>query len=238
VVFSVYHIARYVNTAAEVGKKEYPLTFSVNCWLNKPCEPAGIYLSDGSISKWRYCAPNIVLYAPDIYLSDFSGISGEYLRRGETLFIPECATHRYDAARNILCVGRHHGVCYSPFGFEDMGSPLNAQQMALFGVDVADPVLQSSQNLETYGRINRMLNGMIPKLTNLYGTDELKADSGERDSVSVFQTGDVRIQADYLKPEVACLILQESDHEVFILAYEAAFQITSVDPGSRAWISF
>ena len=233
-VFSAYHIARYVNTVAEAGKKEYSLPFSVNCWLNKAGEPAGMYPSGGPVSKmrevWRFCAPNIDLYAPDIYLPNFTEICDEYTRRGEALFIPECAIHRYAAARNILCIGRYHAACYSPFGFEDMGLPLNAQQMALFGADAQDPALASPQEVEPYGKINQLLNGMMARLTAQYGTDHLQAGSGELEETSLFRMDGVSIQATYSKPEGACLVLRGNEGDFLILAYETTLNITSADP--------
>ena len=233
-VFSAYHVARYVNAVAEAGKREYPLPMAVNCWLNKPGDPAGVYPSGGPISKmrevWRFCAPNIDLYAPDIYLPNFTEICDEYTRRGEALFIPECATHRYAAARNILCIGQYHAVCYSPFGFEDMGLPLNAQQMALFGADATDPALQSPQEVAPYGTINRLLNGMMAKLTAQYGTDHLQAGTGESGDSSVFQMDQVNIRADYLKPEGACLVLREKEDQYLFLLYHAQIHLSSTNP--------
>jgi len=233
-VFSAYHIARYVNTVAEAGKNEYPLPFSVNCWLNKKGDPAGIYPSGGPISKmrevWRYCAPNIDLYAPDIYLPGFREICDEYTRRGEALYIPECPTHRYAAAREILSIGRYHAMCYSPFGFEDMGIPLNAAQLALFGGDAEDTTLQLPQDREIYAKINHLLNGMSGLLTGYYGTENLQAGSGETEETSGFRMGCTLIQANYLKPEGACLVLWENEQECWILAYETALTFMSDDP--------
>ena len=233
-VFSAYYTASYVGTVAKAGKREYPLPMAVNCWLNKAGDQAGVYPSGGPISKmrevWRYCAPNIDLYAPDIYLPDFSDICGEYTRRNEALFIPECATHQYAAARNILCVGRYHAVCYSTFGFEDMGLPLNAQQMALFGADATDPALKTPQDVETYGAVNQFLTGMMDLLTKQYGTENLQAGSGENEKTSVFRIDGIEIHADYLAPQGACLVLRNHEKEFFVLVYETTLSFLSNDP--------
>lgn len=233
-VFSAYHIASYVGAVAKAGKREYPLPLAVNCWLNKPGDPAGVYPSGGPISRmrevWKYGAPDIDLFAPDIYLPNFQEICGEYTRRGEALFIPECATHRYAAARNILCIGQYHAACYSPFGLEDMGLPLNAQQMALFGGDADDPALKSPQDAETYGKINRLLNGMMDKLTRQYGTDHLQAGSGETEKSTVFHMNSVAITSNYTRPDGACLVLWESEHAFIILGFETSLIFESTDP--------
>ena len=232
-VFSAYHVARYVNAVAEAGKKEYPLPMSVNCWLNQADDPAGRYPSGGPVSKvrevWRFCAPSIDIYAPDVYLPDFTGICDEYTRRGEALFIPECATHCYAAARNILCVGRYHAACYSPFGFENMGKPLNAQQMALFGADATDPALKTPQETAMYGTINHLLNSMMDMLTERYGTNSLCAGTGEFEKSTGFNMGQVTILANYLKPQGACLVLRKGKNEFYILAYETRLELISAD---------
>ena len=223
-IFSAYYIARYVNTVAEAGKKEYPLPFSVNCWLNKAGDPAGVYPSGGPLSRvrevWRYCAPNIDLYCPDIYLPAFREICEEYTRRGEALYIPECATHSYAASRNLLCIGKYHAMCYSPFGFEDMGLPLNANQMALFGADATDPALKKSQDVETYGKINHLLRGMADKLVAAYGTEHLTAGSGEFEKNALLHIDDIEIQIRYEQPEGGFLILRDGKNEFYILAYQ------------------
>lgn len=223
-IFSAYHVARYVNAVAEAGKKEYPLPFSVNCWLNKDGDPAGVYPSGGPLSKvrevWNFCAPNIDLYCPDIYLPTFREICTEYTRRGEALYIPECATHSYAASRNLLCVGKYQAMCYSPFGFEDMGLPLNANQMALFGADATDPALKKSQDVETYGKINHLLGGMMGKLISRYGTPDLTASSGEFEKDTLFHMDDIEIQARFTEPEGGCLILRDAEKEFYILAHK------------------
>ena len=233
-MFSAYYTARYVNTVAAAGKQEYPLPMSVNCWLNREGAIAGIYPSGGPISKvreiWRFCAPSIDLYSPDIYLPDFQGIVSEYTRRGEPLFIPECPTHSYAASRNLLCVGKYHAMCYSPFGIEDMGQPLNASQMALFGADASDPALNKSQDVKTYSQINHLLGGMMDKLLSKYGTTELDAASGEFESESSFHMDGVKIKVKYTEKEGGLLILRESMQEFYILAHHAWLNFQSDSP--------
>lgn len=222
-LFSAYYVARYVNAVAAAGKKEYPLPMSVNCWLNREGASAGAYPSGGPISKvrevWNFCAPSIDIYAPDIYLPDFQGICAEYTRRGEPLYIPECPTHSYAASRNLLCVGKYHAMCYSPFGIEDMGQPLNPSQMALFGADASDPALAKSQDVETYSQINHLLRGMMDKILSCYGTEHLDAASGEFEQESVFHMDGVEIRAKFTQPEGGCLILRHSEQEFYILAH-------------------
>lgn len=107
-------------------------------------------------------------------------ICDEYTRRGGALFIPECATHSYAASRLLYTVGHYHAMCYSPFGFEDIGKPFSASQSYLFGVDVTDPALKTPQDVAEYGTISRHLQSMLPMLTARYGSPDLQAVSGER----------------------------------------------------------
>lgn len=222
-MFSAYYTARYVETVASAGKREYPLPMSVNCWLNREGARPGMYPSGGPISKvreiWNFCAPSIDLFGPDIYLPAFREICAEYTRRGEPLFIPECPTHAYAASRNLLCIGRYHAMCYSPFGIEDMGQPLNPSQMALFGADAGDPALNTSQDVETYSQINRLLGGMMDRLLARYGTEQIDAASGEFEPENSFYMDGVEIRVKYTRPEGGCLILRESEQEFYILAH-------------------
>ena len=50
-------------------------------------------------------------------------------------------------------------MCYSPFGFEDIGLPFTATQGILFGMDTDDELLKTPQNAEEYAKINGLLNG-------------------------------------------------------------------------------
>lgn len=183
-LFSAYHIASYVNTVAKAGKAVYSLPMTVNCWLDKNGEP-GSYPTGGPVSKvhevWDFCAPAIDLYCPDIYVPQFKEVCDEYTRRGRALFIPECATHSYAAPRLLYTVGHYHAMCYSPFGFDDIGQPFTAMQGFLFGMDVNDPALQTPQNFNEYAALGHILREMMPLLADAYGTDRLQAVSAETD---------------------------------------------------------
>lgn len=183
-LFSAYHVARFVNTVAEAGKAVYPLPMSVNCWLDKGGKP-GSYPTGGPVSKvhevWDFCAPSIDVYGPDIYVPQFKAVCDEYTRRGAALFIPEAATHSYCAPRLVYAVGHYHAMCYSPFGFDDIGHPFTAVQGFLFGMDVSDPALKTPQRFEEYSAFGHILQEMMPMLSSAYGTNRLQAVSAETD---------------------------------------------------------
>lgn len=238
-IFSAYYVASYVNAVADAGKKEYAIPFTANCWLDKKEDKAGGYPSGGPVSRvmevWHYCAPNIDIIAPDIYVPDFMEVCDEYTRRNNPLYIPECATHSYAGPRALYCVGHYHAMCYSPFGFEDMGRPFTGSQMFLFGADVTDPALNTPQNTEEYKKINQFLNSMMPMLASKYGTEELLAGSSEVTKVASFHMGTYQINAVFDSPlferkDGACLVLKESEDTFYLIVTAAMVQFLSADP--------
>lgn len=224
-VFSAYYVATYVNVVAAAGKREYPLPMIANCWLDKGDSP-GKYPSGGPVSRvievWKYCAPNIDLIAPDIYVPNFMEICDEYVRRGDPLFIPECATHSYAGPRQVYAVGHYHAMCYSPFGFEDMGKAFTAMQSYLFGVDVMDPALKTPQDVEEYGWFSKTLSEMMPLLTERYGTANLQAVSSERveEDTMVFGTFGFKVVMHspiLARKDGVCMVVKESEDTFYLL---------------------
>ena len=242
-IFSAYYVASYVNAVAETGKREYPLPMTANCWLNKAGEAPGAYPTGGPISRvaevWQYCAPSIDLLTPDIYVPNFKEVCDEYTRRGGALYIPECATHSYAASRAIYCVGHYHALCYSPFGFEDMGKPFDGAMSFLFGADVTDPALNTPQDVAEYGQVNRYLQQMLPLIASKYGTDELQASCAEAEKMASFDFGSYRINAIFESPLLAskngaCLVLKESEDTFYLLVKGAMLLFLSNDANKQS----
>lgn len=242
-IFSAYYTASYVNAVAEAGKKEYPIPLTVNCWLDKAGEAPGTYPSGGPISRvaevWNYCAPNIDIITPDIYVPDFKGVCDEYTRRGMPLYIPECATHSYAASRALYCVGHYHAMCYSPFGFEDMGKPFSGSQAFLFGADVTDPALNTPQDIKEYSEVNGYLNSLMPLLTEKYGTDDLQASCAEVEKTASFDMGAYRINAVFDSPmterkDGACLVVKEKEDTFYLIVKAAMVMFLSNDPDRQS----
>lgn len=250
-LFSAYHVSRFVNTVAAAGKAVYPLPMSANCWLDKGGRP-GSYPTGGPVSKvhevWDFCAPNIDVYCPDIYVPQFKAVCDEYTRRGGALFIPESATHSYCAPRLVYTVGHYHAMCYSPFGFDDIGKPFTAIQGFLFGMDVSDPALKTPQSYEEYAAFGAIMRGMMPMLADAYGTDRLQAVSAETDPAvpapdgnpfgaipPTMDFGAFRLSVGFQSPinpraDGACLCLKVSDHECWVVGSACSLTFTSADP--------
>ncbi len=225
-LFSAYHIASCVNNVAAAGKEVYPIPTVANCWLDKGDKP-GVYPSGGPVSRvievWKYCAPSIDIIAPDIYIPSFCDICDEYARRDKVLFIPEAATHSYAGPREVYSVGHYHALCYSPFGFEEMGEPFSGTTAFLFGMDTTDPALATPQNAWEYGWYSRTLHSMMPLLTRKYGTKDLQAVTSERKGDDTMQFGSFGFKVLMDLPIISrrdgvCLVLKEAEDEFYIIA--------------------
>ncbi len=250
-LFSAYHVAKFVNTVAAAGKAVYPLPMAANCWLDKGGKP-GSYPTGGPVSKvhevWDFCAPNIDVYCPDIYVPQFKAVCDEFTRRGGALFIPESATHSYCAPRLVYTLGHYHAMCYSPFGFDDIGKPFTAIQGFLFGMDVSDPALKTPQSFAEYAAFGQILREMMPMLADAYGTDRLQAVSAETDPAipgpggnpfaaipPTMSFGGFRLSVRFQSPmnprnDGVCLCLKISDTECWVVGSACSLTFSSADP--------
>ncbi|MCL2088837.1 MAG: DUF5597 domain-containing protein [Oscillospiraceae bacterium] len=122
--FMAYHYARATEKIVSMAAAEYNLPMFVNAWLEQFPHRAGTYPSGGPIAKylklWRKIAPSLVLYAPDIYVSQFDEVCAEYTADGNPLFIPE-ARFSADSAYNVFtAIGKYDAICFAPFAIEDL----------------------------------------------------------------------------------------------------------------------
>ena len=237
-IFSAYYVSSYVNAVAAAGKEEYPLPMTANCWLDKDGE-AGTFPTGGPVSRvaevWQFCAPNIDIMTPDIYVQNFIEICDEYTRRGTPLFIPETATHSHAAPREVYCIGHYHAMCYSPFAFEKMGKPFDVMQGYLFGMDTTDPLLSEPQDPEIYRQVTDTLQNMMPLLTSKYGTSDLQAFITERpeENTLVFGRYGFRVIADSRiipRKDGYCLIVRESEDTFYVMLNQVMLAPFSTDP--------
>jgi len=236
-LFTAYHTAKFVHFVAKAGKDAYPLPMAVNAWLAQGGQP-GQYPSGGPIARvmevWKYAAPEIDVFCPDIYVPAFCKVCEEYTKANNPLFIPEIAGHAYAGIREIYAIGHHHAMGYSPFGIEDLGGPVGGVFGSLFGMDVSDPALKQPQNIEIYAKINDLLRQMLPLLTSKYGTKDLQAVIQEQKNDSCMVFGKYGIKAVFDLPffpvkEGVCLALKCSDNEFLILASGCLLSPYSLD---------
>ena len=237
-LFSAYYVAGYVGSVAAAGKAVYPLPMSANCWLDQG-GGAGVYPSGGPVARvmevWRYAAPAIDIIAPDIYVRHFLEVCEEYTKSGNPLYIPETATHGHCGPREVYTVGRHHAMCYSPFGFEDMGGEFTETMGYLFGMDTSDPLLATLQDVEEYRWYTETLASMMMLLAARYGTKQLQAVIAERPEDDRMVFGTYGFQALMNEPTVqrkdgVCLVLQESEDTFYVIANGCMLITCSMDP--------
>jgi hypothetical protein len=122
-LFMVWNYARFLDACASTAKAEYSIPMFVNAWLVQPEDKRpGDYPSGGPqahvLDLWRAGAPNIDLLCPDIHLPDCEGISVQYTRNNNTLFVPESGGGERGAGNAFFVVGKPKGIGYSPFGIE------------------------------------------------------------------------------------------------------------------------
>ena len=225
-IFHAYSVSGYIEQVAAAGKKEYDLPMTVNAWLDKGQEP-GMFPSGGPVARmmevWKYRAPHIDIYAPDIYVQNFCDVCDEYTKLGNPLFIPETAVHSHAAPRLVYVIGHYHAVGFAPFGFEDMGEPFSASAGYLFGVDTSDPLLSLPQDTEEYAWYGHTINSMMELLTSRYGTEGLQAVISERPGQDTMLFGKygfkVIMAAPFLpRQDGVCLALQNEEDEFFLIA--------------------
>ena len=129
-LFMAWYFARYANTVAEAGKKEYPLPMYVNAALIRPNYKPGQYPSGGPLPHlfdvWKAGAPVIDMLSPDIYFRSFVEWSTPYNRPGNPLFVPE-AGNTQGIANAFFAFGQLNAMGYSPFSIESLDHPGNNQ---------------------------------------------------------------------------------------------------------------
>jgi len=238
-IFHAYSVARYVEDVAAAGRKIYDLPLIVNAWLDKGQEP-GVFPSGGPVARmmevWKYCAPSIDVYAPDIYVQNFCEVCDEYGKLGNPLLIPETTTHAHTAPRLVYVIGHYHALGFAPFAFEDMGQEFSSIDSYLFGVDVNDPLISTPQNVEEYAWYNRTLHSMMPLLTEKYGTTNLQAVICERPDQDrmVFDRFGFKIMMNdkmlhLNRQDAVCLALQQTENEFYLIANGCMVAMFSTD---------
>ena len=138
--------------------------------------------------------------------------------RENPLFIPETATHGHAGPRLVYAVGHCHAIGYSPFGFEDMGTGFGDMAGELFGVDIHDPLLTTTQDTAEYAWYARTMDSLAPLLLARYGTDKLQAvihEKPERMTMRFAQFGFIVDTEHYLlsRQDGVCMALELAEDE-------------------------
>jgi hypothetical protein len=125
-IFMAWYFARYTNSIAAAGRKEYPLPMYVNAALIRAGYKPGQYPSAGPLPHlmdvWKAAAPQIDFLAPDIYHGSFAEWCRKFDWPGNPLFIPE-VSNTQSAANAFYIFARHNALGYSPFSIEHVDNP-------------------------------------------------------------------------------------------------------------------
>jgi beta-galactosidase GanA len=121
-IFMAWHFARFAGQVAAAGKAEYPLPMYVNAALIRPGHRPGQYPSAGPLphlfAVWRAAAPEIDLFAPDIYFNNFTEWARRYAHAGNPLFIPEARSGPDASVNGLYAIAGLDAMGFSPFGIE------------------------------------------------------------------------------------------------------------------------
>lgn len=135
-LFQAYYQSRFINEIAAAGKREFPIPYYINVWLDYPAaqlaqrqipQPGIGYPSGGAVQKlvglWRKLAPSIDMIGPDIYSDDaafYRDVMKAYHRPDNPLWIPE--TGRSDSFGKFFFYALGEGaIGFSPFGVDHSG---------------------------------------------------------------------------------------------------------------------
>ncbi len=229
-LFQTWHTARYVEAVASAGKAEYPLPLFVNTWLDKGHEPGRFPTGGPNVRVfeiWKVAAPSLDVLGADIYPRTFCDVCDSYRKLGNALMIPETATHAHAAPRLAWTVGHHHALCFSPFGFEEMGEPFSDDIGILFGMDTSDPAQRMPQDPATYRATAEALAGLF-ELAGGYGN--MDAVIEERGQLQELALGGWKLAVRFADTPGAVVALPVADDEAYVLLMGgAAVQPQSVD---------
>ena len=126
-IFMAWHYARYAESVARAGLREYPLPLYANAALIRPGRLPGEYPSGGPLPHlfdiWRAGAPSLAFLSPDIYFQNFAEWADRYARPGNALFIPEALRSPDASVNGLYAYGADNALGFSPFGIESIGGP-------------------------------------------------------------------------------------------------------------------
>ncbi|HEY5463544.1 MAG TPA: DUF5597 domain-containing protein [Hanamia sp.] len=154
-LFQAWYYAKYTNTIAAAGKKEYRLPMYVNAALNYRNVQPGQYPSAGPLPHlmdiWQAAAPAIDILSPDFYNPYFKHYCDLYTRRNNPLFIPEIRFEKSNAAQVFYAIGHYQAIGFSPFSIESTEHPED----------------------EPIGKAYSILSQLSPEILNNIGTGKM-----------------------------------------------------------------
>lgn len=181
--FMAYYFAKAVEEITAAGRNEYPLPCYTNAWLKQYPWFAGSYPSGGPVVEmqgiWRAAAPSLFTFAPDIYVPYVPQILDEYHYKGNPLFIPEVRKDAVTASYCLYAFGKHHAICYSPFGIEELSMDPDSIDKPPMEVMIAlniDPSAFDIEGSKAYlSRVYQLIENTKPVYFKYRGTSKLQS---------------------------------------------------------------
>ena len=172
-IFMAWNYADFIGDIVSAGKKILPLPMAVNVWMVQyEGQRPGSYPSGGPDSRvidiWRAAAPEIDIYAPDIYLKTFRDVCEMYVSKNNPLFIPEAGSKGANHIAGLFyALGEHQAICFAPFGIEriDRASDVPIPKIIMQGTENFERNSLAAPFAESY----RLIQGMMPILQEYYG---------------------------------------------------------------------
>lgn len=149
-----WHFARYTDSVAAAGKREYPLPMYVNAALIRPGYRPGQYPSAGPLPHlfdvWRAAAPSIDLLSPDIYFPNFIEWARRYRAPENPLFIPESLRSSDASVNGLYAYGALDAMGFSVFGVDTMTEPAAGRLAQSFDlVEQLQPIILANRGRGT-----------------------------------------------------------------------------------------
>lgn len=157
--FQAYYYAHYVEQLAHAGKAIYPLPMYVNAAMNSRGRKPGEYPSAGPLAHllpiWKQTAPDIDIYAPDIYDTGFADWVARYKRPDNPFFTPETQLGTYSGVRALYCFGEVDAMGFSPFAIDQAPQEVASHITQAYGIlRQLSPLLLKAQGTAHFTHIN------------------------------------------------------------------------------------
>ena len=120
--FQAYHYAKYTEQLAKAGKTIYNIPMYVNAAMNSRGRKPGEYPSAGPLAHlldiWKCAAPDIDIFAPDIYDTGYKDWVNKYKTPTNPFFTPELRLGEYSGVRAFYTFGEVDAISFSPFAID------------------------------------------------------------------------------------------------------------------------
>lgn len=250
--FMAYHFARAIEQITAAGREEYPLPCYVNAWLKQfPWYP-GSYPSGGPVKEmhkiWKIAAPSLFTMAPDIYVPYVADVMNEYGYAKNPLLVPEVRKDAVTASYALHAFTKHHAICYSPFGIEELGEPLDKVKTPTEEMITAlkfDPLsFDLTGSREALSQVYHLIDKMKPLYLKYRGTSHMKSylQGNETDQGEYFRFDNYDIEVDYFPKTVGCpaasgVIFEITESKFLLVGMMSSFHFYS-KPGENTKAEF